>query len=594
MHNVRHQSVAIPGYWRITNFGKLAENPLSKGADPRILVWLGQLRASSDRSGDLRDNQIAKYLPIGEIPRLYLNAVLRDGRLQWPPQKKFNFESTATRTLDLSRGNLKVFDRHEKEENGCLIVPLRDKWKQQPPDANALFVAIGDDGDPYSVIIPSVEIFRFFYATSNVLAEDILTGAFLDPGRRIWNPNMSGISGDGKAVLWLRKRMLDADAKFIARFAFDKYALQEAQQVFLRLAKAGPSQERMINALPPIAEAVKLRFTYCPTEKNRCLVTRIHQCRCVAPFTHLYWDRDNDGRYDPDNRWERSPMDWSPNFVDISSTNAETPDALADQSASLPTPPARLREAEIAERFPGLAEIPAEKLPQSDTKSRSGATDWRTLLFEENGYSVVDGNSSKELIGPAIIEAASGGAQMRERQTSDIDPTVGEKGYLHIFQLLRLIASEGLANVSYEVVLDTYAEAAGTIVNVMPRHIDFTCRAWLFVDEARSAPRFVAVAKVVESDKTKYLIEFQARTVGNKPSTLVLWHPEHEDIDILLIRELILECGRSAEASLADAKFYGLAWGRLKHSTEGRDISAARHYLRRVFSAKPLGGSHPG
>lgn len=68
-----------------------------------------------------------------------------------------------------------------------------------------------------------------FYATSDVLAKYFLKDRFLDPGAYLWNPSKTAISRtDGKAVLWLRKWMLDADARFTARFAFDEYALGQA------------------------------------------------------------------------------------------------------------------------------------------------------------------------------------------------------------------------------------------------------------------------------------------------------------------------------------------------------------------------------
>ena len=82
---VQHRSLLLPGYWRIINFGKLAENPQSAGPDLRIRTYLAQIEATEEIAPQigrvLKSTLKEMLLPIGEIPRLHLNAILHDGRL---------------------------------------------------------------------------------------------------------------------------------------------------------------------------------------------------------------------------------------------------------------------------------------------------------------------------------------------------------------------------------------------------------------------------------------------------------------------------------------------------------------------------------
>lgn len=594
MLDVQHESVALPGIWRLTGFGRLADAPLSGTHDPRILVNLAQIQPTSHESylsGRLTGNLQTRLLPIGELPRLHLNSVMRDGMVISGYKTHLNFESVSSDQLDFSRDNLRIFLRYDEDDNQ-MVIPIRDKWGQLSDEANTAFVGIGSGEDPYSTIISAVEIFRFFYATSDIMAKACISDNMLQPNTHIWNPERTGIDKDGNAVLWLRRRMIDADARFIARFAFDEFALKEAQQIFLRIARAGPSQERLISALPPFADKVMVRFVYIPIPGygvvGRRLVTRILQCDWRPPFKAISWGRDNDGRFDPDNREERPISNWSPSFVQIPLAYDDKFNSLRDTPISCPTPPKRLQEDEINRRFPNLGLVHVEKHPRFDAITKADDRDWKTLLQEVTGYSVIDGFSTTDLVGSAIIESSVQGESSAKIETTDVNIAIGEKDYRHVFELLRVIEQEGLANVSYILVLDHYATVCQVEVNVLPRKVDSISRAWLFVDETRTATRFVAVAHIIYSGKSRYLIEFQARQIGNKPSTLVVWDQTHSQIEHSVLRLLILECCKSGEASLQDAVFYNLCWGRLMHTMIGHDIVSARHYLKRIFNKKPV------
>lgn len=343
---VQHESLLLPGYWRITSFGKLTENPLSaRLGDLRIRAYLAPLHDPEDlppEEGWIAGNVLKQMLlPVGELPRLHLNAILHNGRLVAHQIQQLEFERRLSRRLDCARSNIRVIERFDQDDRGELIVPRRKKWTSQLDDheLHGLFVAIGSKTDPYATVIPAIEVFRFFYATSDVLAKALLRDYFLDPDTHLWNAEKTAMTPDGNAVLWLRKWMLDADARFLARFAFDNYALHQAQQIFLYASAAGSQHgERVIRAIPPFQDTVDAQFLGIGIggpDGDRVLVTRLLQCNWKPPWSHLKWDRDNDGRYDPDNRDERDPVDWKPGLLTVPDGKNVEPIKLAQVPPSV-------------------------------------------------------------------------------------------------------------------------------------------------------------------------------------------------------------------------------------------------------------------
>lgn len=594
MSEVVHESVALPGYWRVTSFGKLVENPRSAGPDLRIRTYVAPLVDPSTcpaHYGRIAGPLQPMLLPVGEIPRLHINAILKDGKLRSHVIKHLDREYIGARTLDCSRSNITVFDRYGRDERGELVIPLKPRWAQKDPERNAWFVAIGDDEDRYATIIPAVEIFRFFYATSDVVAKALLRGDFLDPNANLWDTKKTALMPDGRALLWLRKRMLDADARFLARFAFDAYALKEAQQIFLRAsARVPPDGERMINALPPFQDTVTVRFRHVlPKDDSihRVLVTRLLACDWKPPFRELKWDRDNDGRYDPDNREERSLTDWGPSLIALMDAANAEPKKLAVKAPSILNVPSRLREAEISERFPELGKVPAEKLPQENAESRAAARNWKVIAAEAYVGSVVEGRSSQDVIGKTVIEALEENIKDRGELTDAVNPYFGEENCRAVLQLLSAIRNHALADVDLLVVLKSAALVEGVSFNVFPESVGGQKKAWLYMDEDKEHRRMALVARIFEEPRTRYLIELQWRH-EKECSTLIVWDAEEQTVPDNVLADVLLICATAGKAALVGAEERGLRWGRLHHTAKGDDKLSAKHFLARIFGAKPV------
>jgi hypothetical protein len=298
---------------------------------------------------------------VAELPLLHSNAILCNGRLIQSSTSPWGFEERKEFTLDFSRGNLDTFHRFEPDNTGQLIVPEKLCSLKDDPEANALFVGIGAGGDPYAYIIACTELLRFFYATSSVMIRSVLSDDFLDPNRNLWNVALSYILPDGKAFLQLRKRMFDADAPFMARFAFSPYAQMQAREIYLYAAGMRREDDtRTIRALPPFEGRTRLIVNAIPMDvagSRRWLISRLISCDWRPPYTHLDYQRDNDGRRDDRNINDRTSSGWQKgDFNRSAQSPGDPPDVLTllSKPASTELTPWGLKNSEINERFPEL------------------------------------------------------------------------------------------------------------------------------------------------------------------------------------------------------------------------------------------------
>jgi len=596
--DIQHESLLLPGFWRITSFGKLFDNPLLGKPDLRIRTNLALLSNTVDfppECGKIIGPLRSMLLPVGELPRLHINAVLHDGRLVSHKINRLLIEEILTRNLDCSKQNIRVIERFQLDEQGYHVIPVRKKWEGQlsDPEMHGLFVAIGSENDPYETVIPATEVFRFFYATSDVLAKALLRGDFLDPGTNLWNPHKTGIADEGKAIIWLRKRMLDADARFLARFAFSQYALKQAQEIFLYAAAIGPSiNGRIIRALPPFEDTVSMRFLgrrMGGPYNNRVLVSRLLQCSWRPGFTELKWDRDNDGRYDPDRREERPVTNWGAGLTDIPDHHEQTPTKLADTPPSIHNVPSRLREEEIFERFPELGAVPAEKMPQEDAETRAELTDWRAIAEEAFKGSVINGKSSWDKVGITIIEGMEKAPEQEKEQTDAVDLSVGQADYLIVLRLLKLFDEDMYAGAEFITVLDSTATAHGVQFNVYPCEMDGKQKAWLYIDKNKETRRMALIAEIHYYNSIRYLVELQQRRPV-EASTLVIWNSEETKIPPKFLAHMLMDCARAECARLDSAPNFELEWARLHHTLKTVNGESAERFLVRIFDARPIYG----
>lgn len=546
------------------------------------------------RGTDTDEPLVYRDIPAAELPLLHINAVLENGKVVKTGGSPWGFEQKRTFTADFSRHNLTVFHRFETDKAGELIVPDRTGNLKNEPEGDTLFVGVGKADDPYACIVPCAEILRFFYATSSAMVRAILTDEFLDPNRNLWDVNKSHILPNGDAFIQLRKRTLDADARFFARFAFDRYAQFQAREIFLYAAGRRREQDsRIIRALPPYEGKTKLAANVIPIRRafgERLLVTRLLTSDWRPPFAKLGHLRDNDGREDDGNLEEREHRAWPKNTdkprIPVPGVPPEEI-TLTGDPASTALKPWSLEEEEINERFPELAKVPVEKLHRKEATTRGDDQPVRRVANPEGKGSVDGAKSSADLIAQVLITGLEMMVPPKKGVADDVDPDAGDGAYRRTAALLGLLRAQHLAAVEFLVATDQAAYVDEVPCCVFPDDHDEEKTAWLYVDKEKTHRRLVLVASIEKSGRVRYIIDIQHK-IANESSMVLLWNREESELPIGFLSQALHGCAEAKGASLKTVTYLGLRWNRLKHTAKKATEEEAKRLLKRVFSAKAV------
>ncbi|WP_447754524.1 hypothetical protein [Pseudomonas nicosulfuronedens] len=591
MSGVRHKSLAITGTWRITTFGNVVPHkpkPENLSDDLRILTKLRRL------DGEEGPSEIVREVPIGEIPLLLHDTVLVDGHIDrsafYAPRLR-----KADEELDYTPSRITHFRRLDRTDGGELIIPAPQCVASLSSDFNAFFVGIERDGDPYHTIIPAIEVFRFFYATSDRVTKLILSGAILDRDANIFHSAL--IDDEGNASLALRRKMKDNDAPYLARFAFDPYAYEQAQAIYAFWAAAGTAEPQPIRAMPIIAEPARTTFLFRAFKsqgRRRRLVTHILSCYCPLPFNSLSFSRDNDGRKAKDDL-PREASDYPPSGRAEDATENE-PEVLEDVPPGNQFGSSEIRDPAIGERFPALGQIPVAKEEREETKTKYDKSKARFCPSGASNGTVIDGRSGSSsavpssIVGPATSNARTDGATPDE----DGPPIYGEpidvknlpEGSAAVISKLKWIAEHiTSATVEFKTVLRQAQVINDVPVNIFPSNV--SSKRWIYTDADKEDARFVLVAEVTCEGKVRYVTEFQ-QVEGVKCSTIVFWNASEASIENATIKTILMSCARNGRAALQTADI-GILWGRLAHSAIPKlssEIDTATRYLARIRDAK--------
>ena len=581
MGTVEHASLALEGAWRLVAFGKTVSHtpyPGNISTDTRFLVKLRNLKSPQ--------SQVVQ-VPVGELPLLYHEAVFVDGRLSLEQRFQANLRK-GEEALNFAPANLRIFRRLDSE-NGQLIIPLGSNAALSvDDDFNGYFLGVGQGEDPFSAIIPAVEVLRFFYATSDNFTKALFDGRILNPHANLFYNEYLDEHGTGSMIL--RKSVKDADAIFLSRFAFSTYAMKQAKSLHLlwslRHASGRPT---FVSALPPLADEAETKFLYRQIDfpgGTRKLITRILSCNCPPACLRLLTGRETD----PLKKDRHSDGSSSAGIVETPSD--VPPETLAD------SPPKgestnSIEDPEINSRFPALMtvhvtpqsrEVIDERAPKKGARVRPGTP-------SKKG-SVVPGRGTG---GPVARTRLSGTFERKPpdapKKFTRLDVSPNEGGHTGVINRLMWIELFTTATVTYRVALATSSKIDLVPVNVYPDNIEGKKKAWLYVDKDKTLCRFALVAEVKYQGRIRYVLELQQ--VPEKPlySTIVFWN----DLETLInngdIKSLLMSCAIEGKATLIAGDCSHIQWGRLNHTPAPLGESkaeTAQGYLDRIINASPV------
>jgi len=283
--------------WRIEWIGGVGYN-MAVPSDPQLDVCLAQLPRGETNplSVKSRSSQTKRTVRIGVglLPYVSIASV-------WQERRPVMTDLAASRhrlCIDTSScRTIAVADAADAIPRSSYLFGV--SW---PDVRRTLLVAVAQGSDPYAVMIPTLEIIRFYYAPSTRLAQALFWGEY----HETFNAQRSGVFEQGVVRVHLRRWLEDQDAWTLARYICSAVMQREAGRLYkslqldqLNSASLTPAPHQALPCGfpfegPTTVEGIFLRLPG-PTRASvpRWLILRLERCWAPFPFDRVIVERDN-------------------------------------------------------------------------------------------------------------------------------------------------------------------------------------------------------------------------------------------------------------------------------------------------------------
>jgi hypothetical protein len=269
-------------------FGRIAINERNKNEPAIETIFTGKTVGGQVAA-------IVRWIEVGFIPYLHIGSL-------WETGKYVGCKDYAKRKYTVNfKQNCKIIEAGYKIiDEKYLIPPFRYKIGENWLQSKCVLL----DCEQCKIIIPCMEVLRFYYAQSSSVARLLFSGYFSK--ELICNPANSQIE-NGNAYLQLRRTIPDIVAPVIGRLVFSEYAMVCAQNIHKSILKSKlKNEDAWPEAVPPLEDNTTIELAGIELNRGAFLGLRILSCDHAFPFKELFYTRDNDGGHLSDNHCERT------------------------------------------------------------------------------------------------------------------------------------------------------------------------------------------------------------------------------------------------------------------------------------------------
>ena len=290
------KDIARPGStWRLNWFGAIERDP-DVATEYKLQVILTLVKDSAIGSWHLeaavdQDCLRMARVGVGQLPLLRIGSLWKDGELI-----RLKTGETKVFRLEIPAGPPTFYSPTDKVGQASLI-PFRDH-RLMGYGKNTRCLTLLHGGDPAGVIVPVIELIRFYYANSTRLAKAVFDGDFVHAPSSIYDPEYTGL--DGKlAVVCRRQNFSNNDCWSIARIINSPVAFDGVRRVsdsmirdFSNTGRANPESSFPFSGSTQLTGLCK-KVGYAPA---RWLVLSLVSCSAPFPYDDLLVIADNDNR----------------------------------------------------------------------------------------------------------------------------------------------------------------------------------------------------------------------------------------------------------------------------------------------------------
>lgn len=294
--------------WRVDWFGGLRFNELNP-EESQIEVFLSPFNSEymdkpAANKAVFENERKSIYVGIGQLLLIHVGSIWKNGLpIEDHKLRKYKYTSEIFKNLRISREHVKICSAGQKSEDDYIIPPAYYSIGSHS-GLKAKCLCIEKDEDPYNIIIPMVEVIRFYYAQSSKIAKVLFNGSYGQNESIIYDPEytIENIE-EGCHQIKLRKEFSNSDAWFAARLAFSEVARKNAKRIWASIIKSRDKNNIAFPAThPPFYDKTDLKVfgKYIPKKISdvkkewRFLVLWIQSCSGPFPYDNdLALIRDN-------------------------------------------------------------------------------------------------------------------------------------------------------------------------------------------------------------------------------------------------------------------------------------------------------------
>lgn len=535
--------------WRVDFLGGLERNPAIPD-EPTVQVIISPLRDSSLRDSDklasvnavIDDKRKVIRIGVGQLPYLKIGSLWQKGRLL---QYSAGTERVYNITIDKTQ---RLFMAHRLVDGGQLIPPLCHKIGVK--GGKAFCVTLEYDGDPQGIIIPAIEVLRFYYAVSTPLARAIFMGDFFQNLNAIIDPHHCADNFEASIlVLKLRRVIHDIEGWLIGRMLY----APEARQCLKNLRASMVSQSTKghtalyLPAKFPFSGSTHLTVRGKPIQADdgrwRFLVFSLERCTAPFPFERLIVDREFANPYlegvsfdDPELNWLPAHMRKKPVMP------SDKPIIQSKREPAKDCAPTIFPAS--ADAFPFLQGKKVEKLGREEI----------IQLFQSIG------SESQSVFTEMFSTGGGGYASDNTIAPAEIQPRQRRKGLPADMEIFRELLKE-LNKLGAEASLREPSDATSCIPTPGPG-------TWRYLDRSLRTPREVGIGDVLLRNRWWCLVEFQQRA-NDSCNMGILTQPDGDIVDDAAIASILrgLANVRGVWKNIKPAYKPGIFMKYIKHSS---------------------------
>ncbi len=487
-------------YWRVDAFGAILRNP-NVPSEPFIQIVISpfidnDLYAKEPKdlvsiNATSNDERKSIEIGVGQLPFISIGSVWKNGFIQ---AFKAGTEETLY-NINIVDENIKIINANHKVDGKYLVPPNFYKFGKEGLYSKLIAIK-NSKGDPFGLLIPVIEVIRFYYALSTHLSHAVFSGAFKHNLNSLINPEHSGnIKKESRCILHLRKHISDEEGWVIGRILNSKEAFQGVNQPFDDILQNSINNKwiHVASAFPFLGStnltARTKRIRSLTEDGWKTLILGLEHCTAPFPFENATFPRDNDNNREAD-----------PN-------NKLPPEA---KKTAWPVP--KDKESD------GNKDLQNKREPNKERSTE-------TITLPTNRFAAIEGKKPDKplkeqchyMSGIAAIQSDKDSDSLNTGQGHDKGSNEGKGNIIH--QRVRaksLPASFSTFKTAIELLnkkddISAYVRPLNDLIKYIPLTKSPRYRQWAYLDSKTYCRRQVITANISHQGRHYILLEFECR-----------------------------------------------------------------------------------